>query len=660
MRENRNRTICRKIVAISPYLAALLLAGSCGSPPETRIKLFEEVTAGSGLDTYRGMTHGVAWGDFDGDGLPDVYVTNHLNEAQLFRNLGYGRFEEVSAKLFSKSDLGGDKHGAAWADLDNDGRLDLVQLTGAVRGAGEEPKRLFVNQGSRFEETAERLGVSNPPGRTRMPLWLDLDHDGRLDLFQGAESRFDDLTPPFVFLHHGNQFAPAIDALHLASRSVPFCLLTGLTNGGSTDMLCRVAGKGVTAQVFDTASLPARQLDLLPVSAFEDAATGDFDNDGLIDVFLARKNPPGPIAIGQPSSDELIVDVSIGGSEGEQAAGITFRTTGKVNYEIAPMEPPGALHAASVHIGGQGKHPDELKFALSPESPDIHGTVPPLPGRAGVYLGLLSKDCWEVKVSPGTADPQASSHLQIALRIDSDSPINQVEAAGGMIRPEEAAQRLLMNRNGKLVEEGDKRGINKRPIAAVNVVAGDFDNDMNLDLFLVGSGDVGKQSNMLLRNLGRGQFEVIELAGGAAGPMTGVGDSVTAVDFDGDGFLDLLVASGGSMGRSLGFSSAQGSYHLYRNVGNANHWLEIDLEGTKSNRDGIGARVQVAVAGIAQTRLQDGGIHNRGQNHSRLHFGLGPHRLIDKIRVQWPSGVVQELVAVQTNQILRIREPMNP
>ena len=91
---------------------------------------------------------------------------------------------------------GGDKHGAAWADFDNDGRLDLVQLTGAVQGVGAEPKRLLRNVGDRFEDVAEPMGVLNPEGRTRMPLWLDLDADGRLDLFHGAEARFDDKTPP--------------------------------------------------------------------------------------------------------------------------------------------------------------------------------------------------------------------------------------------------------------------------------------------------------------------------------------------------------------------------------------------------------------------------------------------------------------------------------
>ena len=123
-----------------------------------------------------------------------------------------------------------------------------------------------------------------------------------------------------------------------------------------------------------------------------------------------------------------------------------------------------------------------------------------------------------------------------------------------------------------------------------------------------------------------------------------------------DGFLDLLTASGGSMGRSLGLPSDNGRYQIFRNVGNGNHWIKIDLEGTTSNRDGIGARVVVTAGGVTQTRFQDGGVHERGQNHARLHFGLAKHGQIEKIMVQWPSGRIQVLDKIAPNQILRIKE----
>ncbi len=128
--------------AILKYAALLVVAmvlAGC-SKPEVSLTVFEDITAESGLGDYVGMTYGAAWGDFDGDRLPDLYVTNHLNEARLYRNLGGGRFEDVTNSYFAREDIVADKHGAAWADYDNDGRLDLVQLTGAVRGVGDRTK----------------------------------------------------------------------------------------------------------------------------------------------------------------------------------------------------------------------------------------------------------------------------------------------------------------------------------------------------------------------------------------------------------------------------------------------------------------------------------------------------------------------------------------
>ena len=86
-------------------LTFFLLCLGC-SGQEDSGKIFENVTLTSGLDSYTGMTHGVAWGDYDGDGLPDLYVTNHLNNAQLFRNLGKGRFADQSLVVFDRERSG--------------------------------------------------------------------------------------------------------------------------------------------------------------------------------------------------------------------------------------------------------------------------------------------------------------------------------------------------------------------------------------------------------------------------------------------------------------------------------------------------------------------------------------------------------------------------
>jgi hypothetical protein len=656
----RNKRPISRISLLSAALAVVVALSAGCSPQEKSVTLFEDVTPASGLGEYVGMTYGAAWGDLNSDGLPDLYVTNHLNEARLYRNLGGGRFEDVTTTYFAHEDILADKHGCAWADYDNDGRLDLVQLTGAVRGVGSEPKLLFHNRGNRLVNVAAAAGVLNPEGRTRMPLWYDFNNDGRLDLFEGAEKRFDDVAPPFFFLQQDGRFAASDKVLRFAEPSAPFCVATQLTDDNHPALVCRLGGKHAL-QVFDASDMPARPLDLLPQTAFEDIAAGDFDNDGRLDLFLTRKNPPGPVAFSQPADKLIIADISIDKGNVDKPTDFSFRSKGTLSLRVASANPADALAPENIHIGQGGASPNGLAFDVSPTAPGIGGMAPNAPGKdKGVYIALTAPDQWEVHITAprGALAAANPKYQQIQLRIASSEPITKLEAVGEAVQPEEAPSRLFMNRGDKLVEESDKRGVNTRLVAGMNAVAGDFDNDMHLDLFVVASGDIGKQENLLMLNRGNGHFDVVRAAGGAAGKLTGVGDSVTMVDFDGDGFLDLFVSNGGSMGRSLGLPSDGGGYRLYRNIGNGNHWIEFDLEGTTSNRDGIGAIVRVTAGGVTQMRLQDGGTHFRSQNHQRLHFGLAKNAQIEKITVQWPSGKAQELINVKSNQVLRIKEPV--
>ena len=94
-----------------------------------------------------------------------------------------------------------------------------------------------------------------------------------------------------------------------------------------------------------------------------------------------------------------------------------------------------------------------------------------------------------------------------------------------------------------------------------------------------------------------------------------------------------------------------------QNVGNSNHWIEIELEGITSNRDGISARFLATTGGKTQLREQAGGIHNRAQNHQRIHFGLGANAVLDELVIHWPSGIIQTLNDIAADQILYIVEP---
>ena len=159
-------------------LSVLLCMMSAPGLAEIR---FEDVSDKAGI-AYTGPTVGASWGDFNGDGFPDLFVPNHRlegNRPNLYLNQRDGTFVDVASTVLSVSPSA-DLHGAAWADFDNDGDQDLVVTTGGGGGAGEVhyPKHLFVNQGGILRNEAKRFGIEYPLGRGRTPLWLDVDNDG--------------------------------------------------------------------------------------------------------------------------------------------------------------------------------------------------------------------------------------------------------------------------------------------------------------------------------------------------------------------------------------------------------------------------------------------------------------------------------------------------
>jgi hypothetical protein len=142
---------------------------------------FEEATARFGLDRAHGKAYGVAFGDFDEDGWPDLYVANDRMPGDLFRNRQGRRFESVGAALgvaYSGDSRPQAGMGVDWGDYDGDGRLDLIVTTFAL-----ERKSLYHNEGEMgFQERSDELGLSGAiPYVGWGNRWFDTDNDGRLD-----------------------------------------------------------------------------------------------------------------------------------------------------------------------------------------------------------------------------------------------------------------------------------------------------------------------------------------------------------------------------------------------------------------------------------------------------------------------------------------------
>jgi hypothetical protein len=178
----------------------------------------------------------------------------------------------------------------------------------------------------------------------------------------------------------------------------------------------------------------------------------------------------------------------------------------------------------------------------------------------------------------------------------------------------------------------------------------DIDNDGNKDIFTANShandriGETAalgwKQANSLFVNDGRGRFRDASAESGltaAAAVHRGCG----VADFNADGRLDAVVLVLGAPAE------------LWQNdTASSNRWLIVRLKGTKSNRDGIGARVTIG----NQVRTMSTAVGYASSSHAGLHFGLGAAETV-RVAVQWPSGARQTIEEVKTNQVLEIKEP---
>jgi hypothetical protein len=153
------------------------------------------------------------------------------------------------------------------------------------------------------------------------------------------------------------------------------------------------------------------------------------------------------------------------------------------------------------------------------------------------------------------------------------------------------------------------------------------------------------QRPLLFHNLGKGKFAEVGESAGPALKLKKVGRGLAAGDFDNDGNLDLLI------------SNLDGSPELLRNLGGpARHWLRIRTVGTRSNRDGFGARVEVTAGSLAQIGEVRANSSYLSASDPRLHFGLGAATRADRIVIRWPSGAIDTLQKENADQELVVEE----
>lgn len=445
--------------------------------------------------------------------------------------------------------------------------------------------------------------------------WGDYDNDGFLDLIV---ANFGTNT-----LYRNNGYgtftrigAPANDS----ATSSAGCAWGDYDNDGFLDLfvanlnignwLYRNNGNGTFQKV---TGAQAGAIASNPPSRSVSAAWGDFDADGRLDLYVANG------ALVENRVDALYRNLGLGRFTNIAVASGINQALQSTQGTWADVDGDGRLDLFVTHNANQGNY--------------IYRNLGGGAFQAISNGSVLNERLNSVGAAWGDYDNDGDLDLFV---------VNRQLLTGALHR------NSFYRNNGNGVFEKITTGdiVNDTGIFTSCAWA-DYDNDGHLDLFVTNDGS----NNCLYGNNGDGTFSKVTQ-----------GDMVTDIaasngcswgDSDNDGFLDLFVANGG-------ITSPQPN-SLYRNDGNSNHWVKVRCVGTVSNRSAIGAivRAKALIGGVLrwQMRQISGGDGWLSQNSLDVSIGFGEATNIGLLRIEWPSGIVQEFQNVAVDQTLIVEEP---
>ena len=492
------------------------------------------------------MSGGAVLFDFDNDGWLDIFFVNGGSfvdkkkaagaQHRLYRNNKDGTFADVTG--ISGISVSGFGMGACSADFDNDSFPDLY-LTGA------DFSRLYRNTGKgSFVDMTTSAGVGSTLWNASCAFG-DIDNDGDVDLYV---TRYVDYTP------ERNKYCPLWTARAYCHPN---------EYNGVPDLLFRNNGDRTFTDISRESGILQR-----PNGNGLGVVFGDYDNDGLADIYVANDSTPN----------------------------FLFHNKGGGRFEEAGF-------FAGVAVGHDGKP----QAGMGTDMGDFDGD-----GLFDIFVTNLIMETHTL-------------YRNLGKGLFAD-----VTFTSGV------AQATL-------------------PYVGFGAAFVDYDNDMDLDLAIanghiidnvhLGRDDTTyEQLNLLLLN-DSGKFRNV-------GPISGKGFAIrkssralAVGDLDNDGDMDIVVANVG-----------QTADILRNDGGNRSNSLLIRTIGSKSNRDGIGARLRLSVGGRILSRDVKAGSGYLGQNDLRVHFGMGQRTLAERLEIQWPGGAVDTADNLAANQILTVQE----
>jgi hypothetical protein len=533
--------------------------------------------------------NGVTTADIDGDGRLDIYFVTQVGANGLFRNLGGGRFEDVTVEAgVAVADRIG--VAASFADVDNDGDPDLYVTT--VRGGNV----LFENDGQgRFADISAGSGLDYV-GHSSAAVFFDYDRDGLLDLFlvnvgqytedtigpDGAYVGLEDAFSGHLFPERaeqsrlyrnggGNRFTDVSDAVGLLdmSWSGDAAVIDGNQDGWADLYVLNMQGNDEYYENVDGERFERRSREVFPVTSWGSMGiqARDFDNDGLMDIFITDMHSDMSQNV-EPEAEHQKADIQYApeylGADAASVFGNTFfRNLGATRFE-----------EVSDAVGAENYWP------------------------WGLSTGDLNADGFE--------DAFLASGMNYPFRYS----VNGVK----------------LNDDGRFVDAEFILGV--EPRRGGRTATPWFELDA--------TSDAGRAE--LRGNTGR------------VSVWSALGSRSSVIfDLDDDGDLDIVTNDFNSEPMVLLSNLAEQT---------AVRFLAVRLTGSASNRDGLGAVVRVFAGGSTYTKTYDGQSGYLSHGLYPLYFGLGDATIVDRVEVDWPSGITQVAVeGIEANQVLEVQEP---